>query len=150
MSELGALDAASRCESNCHELECYEIVDLITNINSPEGPYNQSESAQISEPEMQLAYEHQLRITDRIECLVRVVAQSSAASETEIAAKTRALKALRAVDFWDQESLQQLEVSIESDWDHLSSAGCKAASVQSVRQGWLTRQLGGYYARTVR
>lgn len=149
MSEPNALDVSPPHESHGHELTCHEIVDLINWINSADGPYNQPEAAQVSATEMQVAYGHQLKITDRIECLVRVVAQRSATSEAEIFAKTRALNALKAVDFWDQESLHQLEASIERDWEHLRCTGHKISLIHSVRPGWLTRQLGGH-ARTTR
>lgn len=124
---------------------CDEVVDTITVINSPEGPYNQMGAEPGSQADNQAACQRQDAIIDRLECLANVIAQRSAVSNADFAAKKRAFDAFASIAAWDRDSLRVFRLSIEQDRDHLGQTTRQLTSPPSPpRQNWLARHWGSY------
>lgn len=120
---------------------CGEIVGLMAESNSPEGPYNSVEARHGSEDDFAVAQLQQAAIIVRLEYLAVQITDRAATSDAEIEGKIRALDALTAVASWERDSLRALRVSIERDRVEVIKA-LYLPLAACVRLGWLSRCFG--------
>lgn len=121
--------------------DCDELVGLIANSNSPEGPYNSVEARLGSEADYAVAHLQQIAIINRLEYLAVQITDRPAISDVEIEGKIHALDALSGVAAWERDSLRALRVSIDRDRLEVTKA-LHLLLVTRARPGWLSRAFG--------
>jgi hypothetical protein len=143
---------ARQCDENgepiCDEDEplltlCDEMVTLLETLNSEDGPVNQAEAAALPPEKMQRACELQHECVQRVFCLTEVIPKRRAQTETELAAKRRAIQVLSMEQTWDIRSLRTFRESIDVDVIHLAKLPVRTPA-PARRSSWLSR-LGSFF-----
>src|ERR1700730_12147000 len=100
MSEINGLEVTGErrdekwtaaCDEEASLLgQCAELVDLLTTINSEDGPYNRAESRHLSPDQVEAARLLQLCFFERVDCLAEQIGNKPATCVAEHEAKLEA------------------------------------------------------------
>ena len=121
--------------------DCDELVGLIAECNSVDGPYNKVEACLASQTDHDLAKSQQVAIVDRVECLALQITDRAATNDAEIAGKILALDALAETEAWALNSLRALRMSIDRDRAEVTKAR-NSTLLALAQPGWLSRCVG--------
>lgn len=121
--------------------DCDELVGLIAECNSVDGPYNRVEASIASQTDYDLANLQQIAIVDRVECLALQITDRAATNDAEIEGKVRALDALTEIEAWERNSLRALRVSIDRNRADVTKTR-NLALPMVAQPSWLSRCFG--------
>lgn len=121
--------------------DCNELVGLIAECNSADGPYNRVEANEVIlalKTDPNLPNSQQVAIVDLVERLALQITSRAAINDAEIEGKIHALDALADIEAWERNSLRALRMSIDRDRTDIIKARNPALPGHE-QPGWLSR-----------
>jgi hypothetical protein len=121
--------------------DCDELIGLIAECNSVDGPYNKVEASCGAQTGSDLASIQPSDIVNRVEHLALQITDRAATNDAEIEGKIHTLDALADIEGWERSSLRALRVSIDRDRTEIINAR-NSISPSDAQPGWLSRCVG--------